>query len=233
MQVVGAGALNQAIKAGGSSLRDHRQTSGELGYFQHSFEQMMRAGGFRPIVFLYHGLWVAFLTATAVLAAFTLAPDWVCEVLSPSTEMIDRGKKLGLYARAEVALGVLPTLIGASLAASFALRGSRAVGGAGIVSGMSPQGGFDGRGDDRRAHQRMPELHRPDVELHDPGLRGVLQDWLHNAYQAEDAAEERILDALSARIGAKAEALATTVEAVAATGDGGRGPGARRGQPRA
>src|SRR3954452_5910961 len=30
--------LNQAIKAGGSSLRDHRQTSGELGHFQHSFQ---------------------------------------------------------------------------------------------------------------------------------------------------------------------------------------------------
>ena len=30
--------LNEAIKAGGSSLRDHRQTSGELGYFQHSFQ---------------------------------------------------------------------------------------------------------------------------------------------------------------------------------------------------
>ena len=30
--------LNQAIKAGGSSLRDHRQTDGELGYFQHSFQ---------------------------------------------------------------------------------------------------------------------------------------------------------------------------------------------------
>ncbi len=29
--------LNEAIKAGGSSLRDHRQTSGELGYFQHNF----------------------------------------------------------------------------------------------------------------------------------------------------------------------------------------------------
>lgn len=42
------------------------------GYFQHSFEQMMRDGGFRPIVFLYHGLWVAFLTATAVLAACAL-----------------------------------------------------------------------------------------------------------------------------------------------------------------
>src|SRR5258705_6205099 len=30
--------LNQAIEAGGSSLRDYRQTSGELGYFQHSFQ---------------------------------------------------------------------------------------------------------------------------------------------------------------------------------------------------
>ena len=36
--------LNQAIKAGGSSLRDHRQTSGELGYFQHSFKVYDREG---------------------------------------------------------------------------------------------------------------------------------------------------------------------------------------------
>ncbi len=34
--------LNQAIKAGGSSISDHRLTSGELGYFQHSF------AGLRP-----------------------------------------------------------------------------------------------------------------------------------------------------------------------------------------
>jgi Uma2 family endonuclease len=32
----------------------------------------------------------------------TLAPDWICEVLSPSTETIDRSKKLRLYAAAEV-----------------------------------------------------------------------------------------------------------------------------------
>jgi len=32
-------------------------------------------------------------------AYLTLAPDWVCEVVSPSTEHIDRGKKLRLYAR--------------------------------------------------------------------------------------------------------------------------------------
>ncbi|MDD1528360.1 DNA-formamidopyrimidine glycosylase [Bradyrhizobium sp. WBOS7] len=36
--------LNDAIKAGGSSLRDHRQTSGELGYFQHSFRVYDREG---------------------------------------------------------------------------------------------------------------------------------------------------------------------------------------------
>ncbi|WP_341211794.1 hypothetical protein [uncultured Limimaricola sp.] len=43
------------------------------GYFQHSFSQMVRGDGFRPIVFLYHGLWVAILVAMAVLAATGLA----------------------------------------------------------------------------------------------------------------------------------------------------------------
>ena len=33
----------------------------------------------------------------------SLAPDWVCEVLSPSTERIDRGRKLRIYAEAGVA----------------------------------------------------------------------------------------------------------------------------------
>ena len=32
-------------------------------------------------------------------AALTLAPDWVCEVLSPSTEGLDRARKMGVYAR--------------------------------------------------------------------------------------------------------------------------------------
>ncbi len=37
------------------------------------------------------------------LAPFlTLAPDWLCEVLSPSTASFDRKKKLPAYARAEV-----------------------------------------------------------------------------------------------------------------------------------
>jgi len=36
--------LNQAIKAGGSSLRDHRQTSGELGYFAKQWRVYGREG---------------------------------------------------------------------------------------------------------------------------------------------------------------------------------------------
>jgi formamidopyrimidine-DNA glycosylase len=36
--------LNSAIAAGGSSLRDHRRTDGELGYFQHHFRVYDREG---------------------------------------------------------------------------------------------------------------------------------------------------------------------------------------------
>jgi formamidopyrimidine-DNA glycosylase len=45
-RLVGAihAVLNEAIKAGGSSLRDHRQASGELGHFQHSFKVYDREG---------------------------------------------------------------------------------------------------------------------------------------------------------------------------------------------
>jgi Uma2 family endonuclease len=32
-------------------------------------------------------------------AYFPLAPDWVCEILSPSTALLDRAKKLAIYAR--------------------------------------------------------------------------------------------------------------------------------------
>jgi formamidopyrimidine-DNA glycosylase len=36
--------LNEAVAAGGSSLRDHRKTDGALDYFQHSFRIYSRAG---------------------------------------------------------------------------------------------------------------------------------------------------------------------------------------------
>jgi formamidopyrimidine-DNA glycosylase len=41
--------LNDAIAAGGSSLRDYRQADGELGYFQHSFRVYDREGAPCPI----------------------------------------------------------------------------------------------------------------------------------------------------------------------------------------
>lgn len=42
------------------------------------------------------------MTETTDAAYLTVAPDWLCEVLSPSTETIDRGKKLEIYAREKV-----------------------------------------------------------------------------------------------------------------------------------
>jgi len=40
--------LGEAIRAGGSSLRDHRRTDGSLGYFQHSFRVYDREGAACP-----------------------------------------------------------------------------------------------------------------------------------------------------------------------------------------
>ena len=42
------------------------------GFYQHDFAQSIRFGGFRPLVFLYHGIWLAFFMMTAVIAAFAL-----------------------------------------------------------------------------------------------------------------------------------------------------------------
>jgi formamidopyrimidine-DNA glycosylase len=42
------GVLEEAIEAGGSTLRDHRQTDGSLGYFQHTFSVYDREGRLCP-----------------------------------------------------------------------------------------------------------------------------------------------------------------------------------------
>ena len=42
------------------------------GFFPHSFFQHMRGGGFRPVVFLHHGLWLGIFLCMAVLGACTL-----------------------------------------------------------------------------------------------------------------------------------------------------------------
>jgi hypothetical protein len=43
------------------------------GFFQHDFFQMMREGGFRPIVFMPHGLWVALFMVMTTIAALHFA----------------------------------------------------------------------------------------------------------------------------------------------------------------
>lgn len=39
------------------------------GFFQHDFSQTIRGGGFRPMVFMPHGLWVAFFALMAAMSA--------------------------------------------------------------------------------------------------------------------------------------------------------------------
>lgn len=42
------------------------------GFFQHDFFQTIRQGGYRPVVFLPHGLWVAFFALMALLASLVM-----------------------------------------------------------------------------------------------------------------------------------------------------------------
>lgn len=65
------------------------------GFFQHDFGQMMRQGGYRPIVFLPHGLWMAFFFMTAAAAAAALF------------RMADRNSRPRLLAATGYLFGVL------------------------------------------------------------------------------------------------------------------------------
>ncbi len=43
------------------------------GYFQHKWNQHVRGDGFRPLVFLNHGLWLAIFLSSCILSAFVLS----------------------------------------------------------------------------------------------------------------------------------------------------------------
>ncbi|WP_370232511.1 hypothetical protein [Cognatishimia sp.] len=45
------------------------------GFFQHQFDQMIRGDGFRPIVFLSHGIWAAMLVMMSLSAAVILVAN--------------------------------------------------------------------------------------------------------------------------------------------------------------
>jgi hypothetical protein len=42
------------------------------GYFPHSFAQQLRYGGYRPVVFMGHGLLVALFAAIALISAVVM-----------------------------------------------------------------------------------------------------------------------------------------------------------------
>ena len=63
------GLLGSDAHRGAASLQINTWV---YGFFQHDFIQMMRYGGFRPIVFLPHGLWAAFFALMALVAAVGL-----------------------------------------------------------------------------------------------------------------------------------------------------------------
>lgn len=66
------------------------------GFFQHDFIQHIRAGGFRPVVFLSHGLMLGILLCIAVLSALIL---W--------REALREGKKAGGWMFAAIWLGIV------------------------------------------------------------------------------------------------------------------------------
>ena len=58
------------------------------GFFQHDFSQSIRNGGFRPIMFMPHGLWVAFFALMAAMA---------CLVVLRQGRAEDRPRQLGIF----------------------------------------------------------------------------------------------------------------------------------------
>jgi len=69
------------------------------GFFPHSFLQHIRAGGFRPVVFLHHGLWLAILVAMAAIGAGAL---W--------REKIARGERAGKWLFAAIFILIVLSL---------------------------------------------------------------------------------------------------------------------------
>ena len=78
------------------------------GFYQHSFAQTIRFGGYRPLVFLYHGIWLAFFLMTATIAA-------ICLFRATPT------KKMWKYAAAAVYLGLVLFLCKSAGALVFAV----------------------------------------------------------------------------------------------------------------
>lgn len=85
------------------------------GFFQHDFSQSIRGSGFRPMVFMPHGLWVAFFALMAAMAALLILRT--CDAKDrPRHLMIFLYLMLVLYVCKSVgpmvyALGLIPIIL--------------------------------------------------------------------------------------------------------------------------
>lgn len=90
------------------------------GFFQHDFSQTMRGGGFRPVVFMPHGLWVAFFSLMTVLSAL---------IMLRTGEAKDRGRQFAIFVYLAVVLylckSVGPMVYAALLIPVILLAGRR------------------------------------------------------------------------------------------------------------
>ncbi|MFP7672284.1 O-antigen ligase family protein [Marivita sp. S0852] len=84
------------------------------GYYQHDFIQTIRFGGFRPMVFLYHGIWAAFFLLMAILSAYALwrtektKRNWILLIIAVAlTGVLILAKSLGAWLFAAVLIPVV------------------------------------------------------------------------------------------------------------------------------
>jgi O-antigen ligase len=90
------------------------------GYYQHDFSQTIRFGGFRPMVFLYHGIWAAFFLLMSIVAAFAL---WKTKQIKSNWALF--GVALYLTAVLVLAKSLGAWLFAAVLIPSIVLLGTR------------------------------------------------------------------------------------------------------------
>lgn len=91
------------------------------GFFAHDFRQTMRFGGFRPMVFLPHGLWLAIFVLMSFLSALSLS-----RITPPADRVKWVGFTLVLAAALVLAKSVGPLFYAVALAPMILLAGSRA-----------------------------------------------------------------------------------------------------------
>lgn len=84
---------------GGAIVPAFQRGRGGPGGFWILFEPELHLIPFEPMVPDLAGWRVERMPELPETAYFTVVPDWVCEVLSPSTSALNRNEKLPLYAK--------------------------------------------------------------------------------------------------------------------------------------